>query len=131
MDAPLLFRRFPALADRAAWLPLAQLPTPVQQGTIEHERGQVSLLVKRDDLSAQPYGGNKVRKLEFLLGDAKARRAGRVITAGAFGSHHALATTVYAVQEGLAATCVLFPQHVTPHVRDILAMIAAHGADLR
>ena len=131
MPEPLLFRRFPGLSARVGWLPLAQLPTPVHRLTIDHAGGALPLLVKRDDLSAEPYGGNKVRKLEFLLGEAKAGRAGRVVTAGAFGSHHALATTLYARREGLSATCVLFPQRLTPHVRDILGMIAAHGAELR
>lgn len=131
MNPPLLFRRYPGLAARTPWLPLAQLPTPVEPVLIEHEGRTLPVLVKRDDLSAQPYGGNKVRKLEFLLGEVVAKRAGRVITAGAFGSHHALATTIYARQQGLAVTCVLFPQHLTPHVRDILGMIAAHGAELR
>ena len=89
------------------------------------------ILVKRDDLTARPYGGNKVRKLEFLLAEALAAGHGRVVTAGAFGSHHALATTVYGRRSGLAVTCVLFPQPLTAHVREVLGAIAAHGAELR
>lgn len=131
MSEPFLFQRFPALAGSLPWLPLAQLPTPVQPLTVEHAGRVVTLLVKRDDLSALPYGGNKVRKLEFLLAQARAEGATRVVTAGAFGSHHALATTVFGVRNGFAVSCVLFPQHRTPHVQDILRMIAAHGAELR
>lgn len=131
MTEPILFERYPALSGRLPWLPLAQLPTPVQPVTVAQGGRAVTLLVKRDDLSARPYGGNKVRKLEFLLADARAQGATRVVTAGAFGSHHALATTVFGVRSGFAVSCVLFPQHRTPHVQDILRMIAAHGAELR
>ncbi|MEO5510684.1 MAG: pyridoxal-phosphate dependent enzyme, partial [Longimicrobiales bacterium] len=126
-----LFRRYPQLRGSVPWLPLAQLPTPLQTIDIELPAGAAGIWIKRDDLAGDPYGGNKVRKLEFLLADAKARGATRVITAGAFGSHHSLATTVYARQMGLDVTVVLFPQHITPHVRRILYMMAGLGAEIR
>jgi len=127
MPTPLLFDLLPALRSHIGWLPLASLPTPVE----EHRIAGRSVLVKRDDRTARPYGGNKVRKLEFLLAEARAAGAGRVVTAGAFGSHHALATTIYGRQAGFGVTCVLFPQPVTAHVREVLRLIAAHGAELR
>jgi D-cysteine desulfhydrase len=89
------------------------------------------VLVKRDDQTALPYGGNKVRKLEFLLAAAQSAESRRVVTAGAFGSHHALATTIYGTLAGLRVSCVLFPQPLTDHVRAVLEAIAAHGAELR
>jgi 1-aminocyclopropane-1-carboxylate deaminase/D-cysteine desulfhydrase-like pyridoxal-dependent ACC family enzyme len=76
------------------------------------------------------YGGNKVRKLEFLLAEAERRGCRRLITAGAAGSHHALATTIFGRQRGFDVSVVLFPQWPTPHVRDILHMDAAFGADI-
>ena len=117
----------PALRDRIPWIPLATLPTPVVACRVAGR----DVLVKRDDLTARPYAGNKVRKLEFLLAQAREAGARRVITAGAFGSHHALATTVFGQRVGLRVTCVLFPQPLTPHVRDVLRLIASHGAELR
>jgi D-cysteine desulfhydrase len=138
-----LFRRYPQLRGSMPWTSLAQLPTPLQTVRIgqagtsatgdsdEAVHDGLDIRIKRDDLAGDPYGGNKVRKLEFLLADAKARGATRVITAGAFGSHHALATTVYARQIGLDVTVILFPQHVTPHVRQILYMMAGLGAEIR
>lgn len=125
---PALFRRFPALAARVPWLPLMDAATPVEPLELP---GVAPLWVKRDDLTAGAYGGNKVRKLEFLLADARARRAGRLVTMGAAGSHHALATTLYGRGLGLPATLVLFPQPPTPHVRDVLLADAALGAELR
>lgn len=123
-----LFEAFPQLADRIAWLPLGKFPTPVQPLPIA---GATDVFIKRDDLSATPYGGNKVRKLEFLLAAARARGARRLITVGAAGSHHALATAIYGKQFGFDVTLVLFPQPLTDHVRAILLNDVAHGAELR
>jgi D-cysteine desulfhydrase len=131
MRTPHLFERFPALAATVPWLPLATLPTPVQTVAVAAGSRTRTLLVKRDDLSGEVYGGNKVRKLEFLLADAQRQGARRLITAGAYGSHHALATAIYGRRLGCDVSCVLFPQSLTPHVRDILRMIAAAGAELR
>ncbi|HEY8470253.1 MAG TPA: pyridoxal-phosphate dependent enzyme [Longimicrobiales bacterium] len=129
---PALFRRFPELATRIPWLPIGSFPTPVESFSIEGIRAPgVQLHVKRDDLCARPYGGNKVRKLEFILAEAKRRGVERLITVGAVGSHHALATTVYGRALGFDVTLVLFPQQVTDHVRRVLLLDCALGAELR
>ncbi|HET9983870.1 MAG TPA: pyridoxal-phosphate dependent enzyme [Longimicrobiales bacterium] len=122
-----LFRRFPRLEGRIAWTPLGRFPTPVQELPV----GGGHAWIKRDDLSGEEYGGNKVRKLEFLLADARQAGASRLVTAGAMGSHHALATAVYARRLGLEATLVLFPQPLTPHARRVLLTDVALGAELR
>jgi 1-aminocyclopropane-1-carboxylate deaminase/D-cysteine desulfhydrase-like pyridoxal-dependent ACC family enzyme len=108
---------------------LGTFPTPVERLPVPGA-GQ-DVWVKRDDLSGEAYGGNKVRKLEFLLADARERGAGRLITAGALGSHHALATTVYGRQLGFPVTLVLSPQKPTEHVREVLLADRALGAELR
>lgn len=126
-----LFRRFPHLAERVPWVGLATLPTPVETLVLEASNGQQNFWIKRDDLTAETYGGNKVRKLEFLLAAARARGARRLITVGAAGSHHALATTIYGRALGFDVTLILFPQPLTPHVRDILLLDQAYGAELR
>src|SRR5690349_17618422 len=112
--------RFPRLS-------LATLPTPVEAFPIDG----ADAWIKRDDLTAEPYGGNKVRKLEFLLAAAKESGAKRLITVGAAGSHHALATTIYGKASGFDVTALLFPQPLTDHVRDILLLDVAYGAELR
>src|SRR5262245_61649799 len=98
---PALFRAFPALAPRLPWLPLGRFPTAVARldGLLPPS---VELWIKRDDESGVAYGGNKVRKLEFLLGEARARGARRLVTLGAIGSHHVLATAIYGKQAGFA-----------------------------
>ena len=110
-------------------VPLGSFPTPVEPLDVPDASREV--WVKRDDLTGRDYGGNKVRKLEFLLADAREREAGRIITAGALGSHHALATTVYAREMGFPVTLVLSPQRPTSHVREVLLADHALGAELR
>ena len=119
-----LFRAFPALDGRIPWLELGDWPTPVER--LEIDAGAV--WVKRDDRSSTHYGGNKVRKLEYLLGRAREEGAGRLITSGVVGSHHALATAVHGRRVGLPTTLVLFPQPMTDHAHD-MAALNEHWAD--
>jgi len=98
--------------------------------TLGRAVGLPELWIKRDDRTGEPYGGNKVRKLEFLLADAVARGHRTVLTTGALGSNHALATTIYAQASGLRALLVLIPQPVTPHVRRTLLLDHAYGATI-
>jgi len=111
-----LFERLPRLAELVPWVPLADgLPVPVEQL-------DDGLFVLRDDLSDSRYGGNKVRKLEFVLPIAQ-RRRGPVLTAGAIGSHHVYATAVHAARLGLDVEAVRFPQPETDHVHEMDAAL--------
>jgi D-cysteine desulfhydrase len=110
-------------------LELGRFPTPVARLALDAPPG-VELWIKRDDLAGEQYGGNKVRKLELLLADALDKRKRRVVTIGALGSHHALATTIYARRVGLDATLVLYPQPLTPHVVENLLLDHSFGANL-
>ena len=96
------------------------MPTPVERLALALDVAEV--LVKRDDLTSARYGGNKVRKLDFLLGDALAQGAQSVLTFGAYGSNHALATAVHARALGLEPHVVLSPQEPGPFAaRTLLA----------
>ncbi len=83
-------------------LSLAQLPTPLHDAVRLREAlgGPARcprLLIKRDDLTALGLGGNKARKLEYLVADAKARGATTLITTGAVQSNHARMTAAAAL----------------------------------
>lgn len=106
--------RFPGLAAKLPKLAIADLPTPLEQHTLPADAGVESILVKRDDLTSQLYGGNKVRKLEYLLCRAKERDASRVATFGTVASNHALATALFATAHELECTCLLSHQSKTP-----------------
>ena len=100
-------------------LELGRYPTPVERLDALSTR-DVDLWVKRDDRTNDVYGGNKVRKLDRLLADARARGARRIVTVGAAGSHHVLATTYFGRREGFGVEAVLVPQPRTDHVVEVL-----------
>lgn len=125
-----LFERAPALGRKPGRIALGRFPTPVERHEVVSDGVRIPLLVKRDDLCADGYAGNKVRKLEFLLADARSRGATRLITAGAAGSHHAFATAYHGIAQGFDASLVLFPQPLNEHVRHMLLLDASVGAEL-
>lgn len=126
-----LFTRYPALAGQLPWRRLADLPTPLDDGSAAAAAwGIGELRIKRDDLAADLYGGNKIRKLEFVLADALARGCDAVVTFGAAGSNHALATAIYARQLGLDCYAVLTPQPPTTKVASTLRYHAWLGTRL-
>ena len=116
--------------------PLANLPTPLQEaGRLRDALGGPSqcprILIKRDDLTGLAFGGNKVRKLEFLVGDALAKGATTLITAGAAQSNHARATAAAAVVAGLKSVLVLTSSEAEPAVQGNLLLDELLGADIR
>lgn len=86
---------------------LAHLPTPLVRSDALDSIVGAEVWVKRDDMSAGPEAGNKVRKLEYLLADALARGKRTVITCGAAQSNHARATAILAASLGLEAVLYL------------------------
>jgi 1-aminocyclopropane-1-carboxylate deaminase/D-cysteine desulfhydrase-like pyridoxal-dependent ACC family enzyme len=127
VDCPLL-RAVPALAQHLPRVPLVREPTPVEAYPAP---GCERLLVKRDDRACPSYGGNKARKLEFVLGEALARGAREVWTAGGLCSNHCTATAVYARQVGLEVTLFYSPTPLDAEERDLLLVQAHLGARLR
>jgi 1-aminocyclopropane-1-carboxylate deaminase/D-cysteine desulfhydrase-like pyridoxal-dependent ACC family enzyme len=126
-----LFEQYPLLREKLAYVPLGEFPTPVQKlERLGVELGISQLYMKRDDLSGKLYGGNKPRKLEFILGDALRSKAKRVITFGGAGSNHALATAIYARRVGLKSISMLIPQPNARYVRRNLLMSHYCGAEL-
>lgn len=125
-----LFDRFPE-TRALPFVALGDLPTAVEPApALSRAAAGPEVWIKRDDRSGALYGGNKVRKLEFLLGEAQARGAKRVWTMGAIGSHHCLATARYARHLGLGALIHHTPQPTTENVRRNCLATAATGAEL-
>src|SRR5690554_5876086 len=86
---------------------LAHLPTPLEPAPRLSEALGVDLWVKRDDATGLAGGGNKTRKLEFLLGDALAQDADTLVTQGAVQSNHVRQTAAAAASHGLACEIIL------------------------
>lgn len=106
-----LFRRFPALAH-VPRVSLGDFPTPVQRVISASSAPESNLWIKRDDLSASPLGGNKVRALEFLLGGIAPGDI--VLTAGGEGSTHILTTATYARALGAIPRAVRWTHDMNP-----------------
>jgi D-cysteine desulfhydrase family pyridoxal phosphate-dependent enzyme len=121
--------------DEQPRFPLARTPTPL------HDAKQLRavlggadrcprILFKRDDLSDLALGGNKARKLEFLIGDAKRKGARAVITTGGKQSNHARMTAAAAAIAGLKAALVLTTDEDEPEVQGNLLLDHLLGAEV-
>ncbi len=97
-----------AALDRVPRIPLGHWPTPLESlPRLTAHLGGPPLWVKRDDCSGLGLGGNKVRKLEYLLGEARAQGATRIVTVGGVQSNHARQTAAACARLGLDCTLVL------------------------
>ena len=105
---------FPRLAERLPKIPIANLPTPVREHSLRIGSRPVKIFVKHDDLTSEKYGGNKIRKLEYIFHRATERHAKRVATFGTVASNHALATAIFATELNFECTCFLSHQAKTP-----------------
>jgi D-cysteine desulfhydrase len=106
--------------------PLAILPTPVEAVLGFSEK----LWVKRDDQMGMPYGGNKARRMEYILAAAKRRGATRFLTLGGYASNQCLATAFYGRRAGIATTALIYPQPVTPRCIAALRALQGLGTEL-
>jgi len=114
---------------------LAQLPTPLQPlrnfGSL---LGGPDLWMKRDDLSGLEGGGNKTRKLEYLVGDALQKGCDMLVTVGAIQSNHTRQTAAAAAKAGLKCALLhcAWTKDAGPNYRSIGNVLLSHmfGADL-
>jgi 1-aminocyclopropane-1-carboxylate deaminase/D-cysteine desulfhydrase-like pyridoxal-dependent ACC family enzyme len=131
MQAPLL-ELCPRLARWLRPLPLIDRPTAVEPlERLAAQTGRGALWIKRDDRTNADYGGNKPRKLAWLLAQAAAHDRRTLVTAGAIGSHHALATALFGRRAGLAVHALLTPQPVSAAVRENLVSHALLQTEVR
>ncbi|MBQ2083996.1 MAG: D-cysteine desulfhydrase family protein [Firmicutes bacterium] len=101
-------------------IPLAVLPTPIQKlENISRILG-TNVYIKRDDMTGIGLGGNKVRKLEFLLADAKNKGAEIVFTTGGAQSNHAMLTAACCKKLGMTPILILKKRGVTDRKGNIL-----------
>ena len=130
-----------ALADLLARLEklpresLALLPTPIQPlKNFGKSLGGPELWMKRDDLSGLEGGGNKTRKLEYLVGEALSLNADMVVTVGAIQSNHTRQTAAAAAKTGLKCALLhcAWTKVAGPQYRKVGNVLLSHlmGADL-
>ena len=124
-----------ALATRPR-IQLATLPTPLQEMTRLREalggaKACPRILIKRDDLTSLGLGGNKARKLEYLVADARAKGATTLVTTGAVQSNHARMTAAAACVAGMRCVLVLTATSDAPPVAGNLLLDRLYGAAIR
>ena len=125
-----LNKRFPGLSKTLPRVDMTYTPTPLHSLKRLSAMLPGTIQIKRDDLTGKPYGGNKPRKLEYLLANAEKRGYSRIATTGGIGSNHCLATTLYGRQHDFEIFLILFPQPVTDHVQMSLKLYHQLGAKL-
>lgn len=113
-----------------ARFPLALLPTPLQPAArLSAALAGPPILVKRDDLTGFALGGNKTRKLEYLIGDALATGSDVLLTGGGPDSNHCQAAAAAAQVAGLACQLVLYGDE-PPRLRPNLELARRFGASV-
>jgi D-cysteine desulfhydrase len=95
-------------------LPLGLFPTPLQPAPQLSAELGVEVWLKRDDLTGVGMGGNKIRKLEFLMADMAARGADVILTAGGAISNHVQLTAAAAARQGVRCHLVLYGDRPDP-----------------
>jgi D-cysteine desulfhydrase family pyridoxal phosphate-dependent enzyme len=114
-----------------ARVPLGYFPTPLEPlSRLSRQLGGPEIYIKRDDQTGLATGGNKTRKLEFILADAVAQGADRLITLGGPQSNHCRQTAAAAVRMGLDCTVVLRGEAPSRSLGNLL-LDDLLGADIR
>jgi D-cysteine desulfhydrase len=127
---PLLHERFQELRATLPHVALGRAPaTPVRRLRLLEAAGGSPIWLKDDGGFGVPMGGNKPRKLEWILADAR-RRHSSILTFGALGTNHGLATAVYGRSAGLHTVLALVDQPLDDHVREQFERILASGASV-
>ncbi len=126
-----LFDRFPELRESLPWLPFSRGPSPVAPlSTLSRHLGGGDIWIKNDGLYGTVYGGNKPRKLEFVLANAVHKGVSTVLTTGALRTNHGLATALYGAQAGLDVVLLLTYEQPDDTTQDQLRRMQAAGARL-
>ena len=131
---PELFRSYPNLKEKVPWIPLlTNVPTPIDRLTefenyLDITDGEI--YIKRDDKDHHIYGGNKLRKFEFIIGDAIKRKKKGIATLGGIGTNHGMACAIVCRQLGLKCHLFLSHQPLTWHVQRSLLLYDYFGVNL-
>ncbi len=121
-----LLAALPAVAARLPRARLGAWPTPVEPCPLGRD-----LWLKREDLSAPLYGGNKVRCLEPVLGELVRRGVRRAVGTGAWGSNQAVALAIHGPRCGVETGAILFPQPASRAAAHNLRSLLAARGDVR
>lgn len=113
-----LFDAYPHLQNKIPYILLGQWPTPLQKlSRLGAQVGHHNLYVKREDFSGDLFGGNKIRKLEFLLADAMNQGHKTVLAYGGIASNNVTSVAAYSKKVGLKSIGLLMEQPITRNLK--------------
>lgn len=131
---PILFDVYPNLEGKVPWVPLLTgAPSKVEK-LKELEKylnlNGGGIYIKRDDKIHETYGGNKLRKIEFIFGEVLKKNKKGIITLGGIGTNHGMACAIIIKELGLKCELFLSLQPLTWHVQRSLLLYDYFGAKL-
>lgn len=113
-----LFIAYPELEKKIPYILLGNLPTPIQKlSVLGTQVAHNNLYIKREDLSGDLFGGNKIRKLEFLLADAINQGYKTVLAYGGIASNNVTSVAAYSHKLGLKSIALLMEQPITRNLK--------------
>ncbi len=130
---PYLFEKYPALRNKVPWIELLKnIPSPIERlEDLEAHLGlkEGAIYIKRDDKNHDIYGGNKLRKFEFLFGSVKKKKRKAIAAIGSVGTNHGLASGIIArsFNPPLEHHLFLVPQPLSWHVQRSLLLFDYFG----
>lgn len=134
---PSIFNEYPSLNSKIPYISLGYWPSEIKKLEALSEYLHANIYLKDegdcgglDENGDMCFGGNKVRKLEFLLADALAKGYTSVLTYGGYASNHMVATACYAQKLGLQAIGLLFAQNPPPNISRNLLLDLYFGAHI-
>lgn len=131
---PILFEVFPNLEGKVPWISiLTRVPSDVDRLTeLENYLNLTDgeIYIKRDDKDHNIYGGNKLRKFEFIFGEALKKKKKGIITLGGIGTNHGAACAIVAKELDLKCELFLSLQPISWHVQRSLLLYHYFGAKL-
>jgi D-cysteine desulfhydrase len=126
-----LYDRFPGLAAAVPRRALGMGPSPVSRlSRLSSALSETEVWLKDDGVYGCLYGGNKTRKLEFVIADALKRRSRTILTAGGIGTNHGLATAIYGADADMNVGLFLGFEEPTPEAVQNLLVTASAGAEI-
>lgn len=126
---PLLHERFPELAGSLNYQQLGTGPSPVRRLNALGLDNEV-WLKDESGFGDGGWGGNKTRKLEWIIPEMQRRDRSTLLTVGGIGTHWGLAAALYGREHGIKTVLGLIDQPVDDHVRDQLRRLQASGASI-
>lgn len=127
---PVINKTYPGL-EKIPWVKIGNYPSRVEKlEQMGEANGFPELFIKRDDCAQEVYGGNKVRKLEYMLADALQRGRKTLVTLGGAGSNQILSTGIFGADHGLKTIGIMLDQPNAEYVRENLLLDKYFDVDM-